>query len=106
MIVQEIIEDYTTLVRTYSDKELKIRKIGTDEIYDEAIDPQVFHRQYEETDIPIDDDAPGSSGNVRQQLLLRRDVQRLHVAYGGAGTACDKTRAHLLQQDVRRLHVA
>lgn len=55
MIIQEIIEDYTTLVKTYSDNGLKIRKIGTDEIYDEAIDPQEFHREYEETDIPIDE---------------------------------------------------
>ena len=55
MIIQEIIEDYTTLVKTYSDKGLKIRKIGTDEIYDEAIDPKKFNHQYEETDIPIDE---------------------------------------------------
>lgn len=55
MIVQEIIEDYTTLVKTYSDKGVMIRKIGTDELYSEAIDPQKFNREYEETDIPIDD---------------------------------------------------
>ena len=54
MIIQEIIEGNTALVKTYSDKGLKIRKIGTDEIYDEAIDPKKFNRQYEETDIPID----------------------------------------------------
>lgn len=54
MIVQEIIEDNTTLVKTYSDKGVMIRKIGTDEIYSEAIDPQKFNREYEETDIPID----------------------------------------------------
>ena len=54
MIVQEIIEDYTTLVKTYSDKGVMIRKIGTDELYPEAIDPQKFNRQYEETDVPID----------------------------------------------------
>lgn len=53
MIVQEIIEDYTTLVKTYSDKGVLIRKIGTDELYPEAIDPQKFNRQYEETDILI-----------------------------------------------------
>ena len=53
MIVQEIIEDYTTLVKTYSDKGVLIRKIGTDELYSEAIDPQKFNRQYEETDILI-----------------------------------------------------
>ena len=53
MIVQEIIEGNTTLVKTYSDKGVMIRKIGTDELYSEAIDPQKFNRQYEETDILI-----------------------------------------------------
>ena len=38
MIVQEIIEDYTTLVKTYS----------------EAIDPKKFNREYEETNIQIE----------------------------------------------------
>ena len=55
MIVQEIIEDYTTLVKTYSDKGVMIRKKGTDELYSEAIDPKKFNRKYEETDIPIED---------------------------------------------------
>lgn len=55
MIIQEIIEDYTTLVKTYSDKGVMIRKIGTDELYSEAIDPKKFNRKYEETDIPIED---------------------------------------------------
>ena len=54
MILQEIIEGNTTLVKTYSDKGVMIRKKGTDEIYSEAIDPQKFNREYEETDIPID----------------------------------------------------
>ena len=54
MIKQEIIEDYITLVKTYSDKGMMIRKKGTDELYSEAIDPQSFHREYEETDIPIE----------------------------------------------------
>ena len=56
MIVQEIIEDYTTLVKTYSDKGVMIRKIGTDELYPEAIDPKKFNREYEETDILIDEE--------------------------------------------------
>ena len=56
MIIQEIIEDYTTLVKTYSDKGMMIRKIGTDELYSEAIDPKKFNREYEETDIPIEQD--------------------------------------------------
>ena len=56
MIVQEIIEGNTSLVKTYSDKGVMIRKKGTDEIYSEAIDPQKFNREYEETDIPIDEE--------------------------------------------------
>ena len=56
MIIQEIFEDNTTLVKTYSDAGLMIRKKGTDEIYSEAIDPQIFNREYEETDIPIEND--------------------------------------------------
>ena len=52
MIIQEQIEN--DLVKTYSDKGMMIRKIGTDELYSEAIDPQKFNRKYEETDIPID----------------------------------------------------
>ena len=55
MIVQEIIEGNTALVKTYSNSWFMIRKIGTDELYSEDIDPQKFNREYEETDIPIDD---------------------------------------------------
>jgi hypothetical protein len=39
---------------TKSDKGLKIRKVGTDEIYDEAIDVQGAPFTYEETDVPIE----------------------------------------------------
>lgn len=53
MIIQETFEDNTALVKTYSDKGVMIRKIGTDEIYSEAIDPKKFNREYEETDILI-----------------------------------------------------
>ena len=53
MIIQEIIEGNTTLVKTYSNAGFMIRKKGTEELYSEAIDPQKFNREYEETDIPI-----------------------------------------------------
>lgn len=53
MIVQETIEGNANLVKTYSDAGCMIRKIGTDELYSEAIDPKKFDRRYEETDIPI-----------------------------------------------------
>ena len=52
MIIQEQIEN--DLVKTYSDKGMMIRKIGTDELYSEAIDPKKFDRKYEETDIPVE----------------------------------------------------
>ena len=54
MIIQEIIEGNTTLVKTYSNAGFMIRKKGTEELYSEAIDPQKFNREYEETDIPIE----------------------------------------------------
>ena len=54
MIIQEIIEGNTTLVKTYSNAGFMIRKKGTDELYSEAIDPKRFNREYEETDIPIE----------------------------------------------------
>lgn len=52
MIIQEQIGNY--LVKTYSDKGMMIRKKGTEELYSEAIDPKKFNREYEETDIPIE----------------------------------------------------
>lgn len=63
MIVQETIEGNDNLVKTYSDAGMMIRKIGTDELYSEAIDPKKFDRKYEETDIPIDKpDEPADAG--------------------------------------------
>lgn len=56
MILKEffgIIEE-TRLVRSYSDLGYKIRKVGTNEIYDEAIDLEDAGYEYEE--IKEDDD--------------------------------------------------
>lgn len=66
MIIQETFDDYTTLVKTYSDKGVMIRKKGTDELYSEAIDPKKFNREYEETDIPIDEGL--DEGNYDEHL--------------------------------------
>ena len=44
--------DGVKLFRTYSDKNVKIKKVGTEEIYDEAID--VMDYEYEETELPIE----------------------------------------------------
>ena len=57
MIVKEFYStraDGVNLVRTYSDKGMQIRKVGTDEVYDEAIDIENAPFTYEETDMPIE----------------------------------------------------
>ena len=57
MIIKEYYatrEDGVNLFRTYSDEGFKIRKVGTDEIYDEAIDVEGAPFTYEETDIPVE----------------------------------------------------
>lgn len=57
MIIKEnlIIKD-RNFIRRYSDKNLKIRQIETDVLYDEAIDVENSNYTYEETDIPIEDE--------------------------------------------------
>lgn len=52
MIIKEFLEiryDGVKLFRTFSTENYKIRKIGTDEIYDEAIDIENSNYSYEET---------------------------------------------------------
>ena len=46
--------DGVELNRTYSDRGMKIRKAGTDEVYDEAVDVKGAGYQYEETDTPVE----------------------------------------------------
>ena len=45
-------EDGVNLYKTYSNMNLKIKKINTDEIYDEAIDVESATYKYEETQEP------------------------------------------------------
>ena len=49
-------EDGINLYRTYSDENYMIRKIGTDEIYSEAIDIEGANFEYEETEEKIEVD--------------------------------------------------
>ena len=58
--------DGREFTHTYSDT-FKIRKVGTDEIYDAAID--VLNFQYEETDIVLDTPAPTES-DLREALNI------------------------------------
>lgn len=46
-------QDGIELYKTYSDNNVKIRKVGTQELYDFAIDVETTPFKYEETDIPV-----------------------------------------------------
>lgn len=50
-------EDGVKLYRTYSDNDYKIKKVGTEEIYDEAIDVENASFFYEETTETINEEA-------------------------------------------------
>lgn len=59
MIVKEFYitrKDGVNLYRTYSDEGYKIQKVGTDEIYDEAIDVETASYEYIETDQKIEEE--------------------------------------------------
>lgn len=59
MILREYFDtrkDGVRLFRTYSDKNLYIRKVGTDEVYSEAVDVEDAPYTYEETDKEIEED--------------------------------------------------
>lgn len=58
--------DGVNLYRTYSDADFMIKKVGTDEIYSEAIDVEGAPYIYEETDLPIDSD--GSDEATAEEL--------------------------------------
>lgn len=57
MIVKEYYstrEDGVKLFRTYSDRNRYIKKVGTTEIYSEAVDVEDAPYVYEETDVEIE----------------------------------------------------
>lgn len=59
MIVTEFYktrEDGVDLYRTYSDADLMIRQISTGILYTEAIDVGNSGNEYEETDLPVEDE--------------------------------------------------
>lgn len=68
MIVKEFYRtrnDGVNLYRTFSDADMKIQKVGTDEIYDEAIDVETAPYTYIETEMPIEteEEAEIQNGN-------------------------------------------
>lgn len=57
MIVKEFLRtraDGVNLYRTYSDQNLKIQKVGTDEVYNKAIDVEGAPFTYVETDQAVE----------------------------------------------------
>lgn len=59
MIIKEFYlerQDGVKLYRNYSDQNVYIKKIGTEEFYIDAIDVENSTFQYEETDIPIEEE--------------------------------------------------
>jgi hypothetical protein len=67
MIITETVTiDGREFTHTYSDT-FKIRKVGTDEIYEDAMD--VLDFQYEETDIPLDTQPP-TEDEMREALTI------------------------------------
>ena len=59
MIVTEFYktrEDGVDLYRTYSDTDMMIRQISTGILYTEAIDVENSGNEYEETDLPVEDE--------------------------------------------------
>ncbi|MBO5702151.1 MAG: hypothetical protein J6S71_06900 [Clostridia bacterium] len=57
MIIKEFYRtrsDGVELYRSYSDKGVYIHKVGTDELYTEAVDVAGAPYEYEETDMPVD----------------------------------------------------
>lgn len=56
MIVQEILEENTSLIKTYSDANKYIIQDETGDMYVEAVDPIVMNRTYTESDIDIEEE--------------------------------------------------
>ena len=59
--------DGTNLYRTYSDEGFKIQKVGTGEIYDEAVDIEDTTYSYVETDIKIEEENYPNNKNIDSQ---------------------------------------
>lgn len=74
MLIHEFINtryDGVKLYRTCSDIDILVRKVGTEELYTEAIDIEDIRFAYTETDIPIDDTGELT---VEDTLTMLRDL--------------------------------
>ena len=67
MVIKEFYgtrKDGIKLYKHYSNENLMIQKVGTDEIYSEAIDVEFKNYQYVETDMPIEKEENNLSGDL------------------------------------------
>lgn len=64
MIIQETIGN---LIKTYSDAGMYIRGGYPEGLYAEALDPAELNRQYEETDIPIEEEEAEDEDLIREK---------------------------------------
>lgn len=56
MLLTKIIDHGTVqVIRHYSDSNLRLRQLETNELFDDAVDIMPCQFTYEETDIPIED---------------------------------------------------
>ncbi len=86
MIIQENLEN--GIIRTYSNAGFKVHGGMPEADYDVAYDPEDAHREYTETDIPIDED-------VRPKDLSRVKLYRKFKAMG----IWDQVKAWMQSQD-------
>ena len=68
-------EDGVSLYRSYSDNGMMIRKVGTDEVYDEAIDIENSGFEYEETDVPINGEIVIDTDKATEKDLLNAHAE-------------------------------
>lgn len=92
MIIKEFYktrEDGVNLYKTYSDQSVKIRKVGTGEVYDQAIDVEGAPFEYEETEekvVTIEEmkaemEAKRAEAEARRaEALARREAQKAALA--------------------------
>lgn len=66
--------DGVNLFLTRSTESLKIHKIGTEEIYDEAIDVEGAPYTYEETDIPVEDSVLDNGISLIEEKAAAYDI--------------------------------
>lgn len=73
MIVEQILQEENR-VRHYSDMSVKIKQVETGIRYDDAVDIVPCPYTYEETDIPIDEQAEEAQAEDYREALERMGV--------------------------------